>query len=728
MNVYKSFEHYQHDIQNETLTCLDRFSEAMKHQFPTIELMLFGVTKNSILHLYNNSDQVNQLFHKYNGDLLHNLKAPKGCIPISSNNDALFSIPNTTSNCINKEQLLSHFKGLEPDVLVLFDSLLSPKKGYILVPLMDQSKQHGFIIIQLKSMVSSKILEPILLLLPSMLPTINLYYLSRFSSDTDIHESVLNNSLSVFDSANLTGYIHGSFLSAFLKLAMTIIPEVDYGSASEINNGLWLFDSVIGHDAEALKKIPITKDVYAKNMLLAENGTEIVKDVHIIHNIVHKKPDTSKASNIYKQIEKASQPIKTTMQVHITKNNALKAIISLDISTKSPLYFTKQSAQLLQYIGNIARMVYTYNDIYQYTDSFANMTEFIASIINRQDVPAKEFIHDFLKMLLTCIPEADYGSIYLITNGQVRFLDAFGHDINKLRQLDIHEDYFNLTNIIPDNADEFVPLTIHKNIMANSLKKMPLEIREDFQAAIKPMKETVICHYIINQNLKLNVALDIDTTSYVNFTTDSIRMIRAFSNIGFTYIAKQLFANESNPILSHQLKHLQKKQYQENSDHNIPLRFKDAVTDTHLLSHFLVELSNYQEKENDLSLIYIDIDDFKKINQIHGFEQGDDILKSIAYIINRVPIKKIIGRYNSNGFLILLANANLADAAILGGQLCRQVRSTTFDKDINITICSVVLNCINKAPHDILEKACAMMASQKKQGGNSQLTEESYDH
>lgn len=728
MNVYKSFEHYQEDINNDTLTCLDRFSEALQDQFSFIELVLFGVTRNNLLHLYNNSDVVDQQFHKYNGDLLHNLKSPKKCIPISSDTNILYTYGKNPISCINKTKLLDSIKDLPSMVLEQFDALLKPKKAYILLPITSYKDCNGFVLIQVKSYLPNRQLDPIKSQLEAILPTLNLYYLNMCRSYKREHQVILDNSLSVFDSAHLTGYIHGSFLSAFLKLAMTIIPEADYGSVSEINNGLWLFDSVIGHDSEALKKIPITKDIYTKNMMLSGNGTEIIKDVYIIHNIINKMHDTSKASNIYKEIEKASQPIKSTMQVHITKNSALKAIISLDISTKSPLFFTKQSAQLLQYIGSIARMVYTYNDIYQYTDSFANMTEFSASIISQQELPAKEFIHDFLKMLINCIPEANYGSIYLITNSQVRFLDAIGHDINKLKQIEIHEDYFDVTNILPEQEETFLPVTIHKNIMSDSLKKMPVDIREDFQSAIRPMKETVICHYSINQNLTLNVALDIDNKSYDNFTTDSIRMIRAFSNIGFTYITKHLFANESKPALRHQLKNLQMNLHHSDSDHNIPDRQIDALTGTHLLSYFLQELSKYQLLENDLSLLYIDIDAFNQINQVHGYEQGDDLLKSISYIINRVPIKKVLGRYNSNGFLILLPNANLADAVILGGQLCRQIKNTSFDDNVNITISVVALDCINKTPHDILEIASTMMARLKSLGGDNLISEDSYDH
>lgn len=63
------------------------------------------------------------------------------------------------------------------------------------------------------------------------------------------------------------------------------------------------------------------------------------------------------------------------------------------------------------------------------------------------------------------------------------------------------------------------------------------------------------------------------------------------------------------------------------------------------------------------SVVMIDIDNFKHINDEHGHVAGDEVLKSISDIIKQNTGKKdIIGRYGGDEFLIMIDGANAEDA------------------------------------------------------------------
>lgn len=67
-----------------------------------------------------------------------------------------------------------------------------------------------------------------------------------------------------------------------------------------------------------------------------------------------------------------------------------------------------------------------------------------------------------------------------------------------------------------------------------------------------------------------------------------------------------------------------------------------------------------QEQKEPLSLIYLEVDNLKKIHDIYGFKTGDHILKEIAKILRnyRRSHEDWTARFNDSGFLIILHNTN----------------------------------------------------------------------
>lgn len=92
----------------------------------------------------------------------------------------------------------------------------------------------------------------------------------------------------------------------------------------------------------------------------------------------------------------------------------------------------------------------------------------------------------------------------------------------------------------------------------------------------------------------------------------------------------------------------------------------------------------------ELSLIMLDIDHFKKVNDIHGHQAGDAVLRQLPDRIKQgLRLYDILGRYGGEEFLLLLPNADLKNASVVAERIRQLVEQAPFehnDTPIRITI------------------------------------------
>lgn len=109
-----------------------------------------------------------------------------------------------------------------------------------------------------------------------------------------------------------------------------------------------------------------------------------------------------------------------------------------------------------------------------------------------------------------------------------------------------------------------------------------------------------------------------------------------------------------------------------------PLADQDELTDLYNRRYFNAEakrqISAWRRFRNPLSLIMLDIDHFKEINDIHGHAAGDQVLIRLATVL-RSQTRDIdtICRYGGEEFVILLPFTDLRGAVAKAEQIRRAV-------------------------------------------------------
>lgn len=103
------------------------------------------------------------------------------------------------------------------------------------------------------------------------------------------------------------------------------------------------------------------------------------------------------------------------------------------------------------------------------------------------------------------------------------------------------------------------------------------------------------------------------------------------------------------------------------------------------------ELARYKRYDNDFSMLIMDIDHFKNINDTYGHLEGDKVLKELVRVISsRIRSSDIFGRIGGDEFGLLLLETSLEKVSNIAIQIrsaCKAATIITDDnKEIKFTI------------------------------------------
>ena len=108
------------------------------------------------------------------------------------------------------------------------------------------------------------------------------------------------------------------------------------------------------------------------------------------------------------------------------------------------------------------------------------------------------------------------------------------------------------------------------------------------------------------------------------------------------------------------------------------LATKDGMTKLYIYRHFYILLENEIRRcaryKRNMSLIMMDIDNFKRINDTYGHLTGDTILKTLAVTLQETVRKiDIPARYGGEEFVVILPETNKEDAIVIAERIRKNI-------------------------------------------------------
>ena len=136
-----------------------------------------------------------------------------------------------------------------------------------------------------------------------------------------------------------------------------------------------------------------------------------------------------------------------------------------------------------------------------------------------------------------------------------------------------------------------------------------------------------------------------------------------------------------------------------------------------LLEQETVRANRYKNK---LSIVMVDIDFFKEINDTAGHNVGDSILSEFASIMSKnTRATDICGRWGGEEFLIISPESCEADAIKISKKIQAAINSHTFETGIKLTASFGVATFETElSPKDLVKKADDALYYSKRHGRN----------
>jgi diguanylate cyclase (GGDEF)-like protein len=131
-------------------------------------------------------------------------------------------------------------------------------------------------------------------------------------------------------------------------------------------------------------------------------------------------------------------------------------------------------------------------------------------------------------------------------------------------------------------------------------------------------------------------------------------------------------------------------------------------------------LGRIQRTGENLSVLMLDIDFFKQINDTYGHPTGDAVLQQLATTVRQILRRQdFVARYGGEEFVIMMPATDLTGAMLLGDKLRAHIAATDFPGANRLTISLGCAQCYaNESLEDLVARADAALYRAKREGRN----------
>jgi diguanylate cyclase (GGDEF)-like protein len=155
----------------------------------------------------------------------------------------------------------------------------------------------------------------------------------------------------------------------------------------------------------------------------------------------------------------------------------------------------------------------------------------------------------------------------------------------------------------------------------------------------------------------------------------------------------------------------------------------ESLTRRQFFSMLNTEFLRFARYRRPLSILVVDVDHFKEINDTYGHHTGDVVLKSLSLVIlEQKRTQDTFGRLGGEEFGLLLPETNLGQARIVAERIQRTWDKTPTNMDSELIPSTVSIGVAeahsdDKSFEDILRRADRMMYKAKESGRNCVVAE-----
>lgn len=132
----------------------------------------------------------------------------------------------------------------------------------------------------------------------------------------------------------------------------------------------------------------------------------------------------------------------------------------------------------------------------------------------------------------------------------------------------------------------------------------------------------------------------------------------------------------------------------------------DTLTGLSNRAHFKRELAGRIERalpEDVYSVLFVDLDRFKAVNDTHGHPTGDRLISLVAKRMRAILPNALIGRIGGDEFTVLLEKTDAADTGIIADQIVKNLGEPFEIDGVNISIGASVGAATAKGKADAIE-------------------------
>jgi two-component system cell cycle response regulator len=212
---------------------------------------------------------------------------------------------------------------------------------------------------------------------------------------------------------------------------------------------------------------------------------------------------------------------------------------------------------------------------------------------------------------------------------------------------------------------------------------------------------------------------------------DNARLLRGLEIGVNDYLVRPIDKNEMYARVRTQVR---KRRYTERLRDNFQLSMEAAITDSltglhnrrYMESHLGTLVEEAAARGKPLTLLILDIDYFKSINDNHGHDAGDDVLREFATRV-RKSIRGIdlACRYGGEEFVVVMPETDMAVAGVVAERIRRRIAGEPFAiqkgsgaLDVTISIGIAALQAADDTADTILKRADQALYRAKRDGRN----------